>query len=62
MPDAEVTLLGSLITIAEMRTDSRGEYKFDGLVGGTYTVVANLPGFTSVSAEIRVAGSDDFRE
>ena len=58
VPDAEVTLLGSLITIVEMRTDSHGEYRFEGLVGGTYTVVANLPGFTSVSTEIRVAGSD----
>jgi outer membrane cobalamin receptor len=57
VPDAEVALLGSLSTIAEIRTDSRGEYRFDGLVGGTYTVVANLPGFTSVSAEIKAEGS-----
>ena len=59
VPDAEVTLLGSLIVAGEMRTDSRGEYKFDGLAGGTYTVVANLPGFTSVSAEIKIEGSDN---
>src|SRR5271168_1533406 len=59
VPDAEVTLLGSLIAAGEMRTDSRGEYKFDGLAGGTYSVAANLPGFTSVSAEIKAEGSDD---
>jgi outer membrane receptor protein involved in Fe transport len=57
VPGAEVTLLGSLIAAGEMRTDSRGEYKFAGLAGGTYTIAANLPGFTSVSAEIKVEGS-----
>ena len=31
VPDAEVTLLGSLIAVAETRTDSHGEYRFDGL-------------------------------
>ena len=59
VPDAAVTLLGSPIAVAETRTDSRGEYKFDGLAGGTYTVVANLPGFTSVSAEIKVEGAEN---
>ena len=59
VPDAEVTLLGSLIAAGEMRTDSRGEYKFDGLVSGIYTIVANLPGFTSIPAEIKVEGSAD---
>jgi outer membrane receptor protein involved in Fe transport len=59
VPDAEVTLLGSLRAAGEMRTDSRGEYRFDGLAGGAYMVVANLPGFTSVSAEIKVVGSEN---
>jgi outer membrane receptor protein involved in Fe transport len=59
VPDAEVTLLGSLIAAGEMRTDSRGEYKFDGLDGGIYTIVANLPGFTSDPAEIKVEGNAD---
>jgi outer membrane receptor protein involved in Fe transport len=57
VPGAEVTLLGSLIAAGETRADSRGEYRFDGLASGNYTVVANLPGFTSVSAEIKVEGS-----
>ncbi len=59
VPDAEVTLLGSLIAAGEMRTDSRGEYRFNGLAGGTYTVVANLPGFTSVSTEIKVERAEN---
>jgi outer membrane receptor protein involved in Fe transport len=58
VPDAAVTLLGSLIAVAETRTDSHGEYRFDGLAGGTYAVVANLPGFTNVSTEIKIAGNE----
>ncbi len=59
VPNAEVTLLDSLIAAGEMHTDSRGEYKFGGLASGIYTVVANLPGFTSEPAEIKVEGSAD---
>src|ERR1700683_1218264 len=63
VPNAEVTLLGSLIAAGAMATDSRGEYKFEGLASGTYTVVANLPGFTSVPAEIKVeAGADSVND
>jgi len=62
VPDAAVTLLGSLIAVAETRTDSRGEYRFDGLAGGTYTVVANFPGFTNVSAEIKIAANQTSRD
>jgi outer membrane receptor protein involved in Fe transport len=58
VPDADVTLLGSMIVTAEARADAHGEYKFDGLAGGTYTLTANLPGFTIVTAEIAVQTGD----
>jgi outer membrane receptor protein involved in Fe transport len=58
VPDADVTLLGSMIVTAEARADAHGEYKFDGLAGGTYTLTANLPGFTIVTAEIAVQAGD----
>jgi outer membrane receptor protein involved in Fe transport len=54
VPGAEVTLLGSIIAVGEMHTDSRGEYRFDGLGSGTYTVAANLPGFTNVTADFEL--------
>ena len=60
VPDVEITLLGSLRVVGEMRTDSRGEYRFEGLSGGTYTVVANLAGFSNIAAEIKVEEQLDY--
>ncbi|HXQ26578.1 MAG TPA: TonB-dependent receptor [Candidatus Acidoferrales bacterium] len=51
---AEVSLLSSLVAVAETRSNSRGEYRFDDLRSGTFTVAANAPGLTSVSAEIKL--------
>jgi outer membrane receptor protein involved in Fe transport len=56
VPDAEVTLLGSMIVSSGIRTDSHGEYRFEGLAAGDYTMVANVPGFSSVSTDIKLAG------
>jgi outer membrane receptor protein involved in Fe transport len=58
VPDADVTLLGSMIVTAEAHADAHGEYRFDGLAGGTYTLTANLRGFTIVTAEIAVKTGD----
>ncbi len=58
VPDADVTLLGSMVVTAEARADAHGAYKFDGLASGTYTLAANLPGFTNVTAEIAVQTGD----
>jgi outer membrane cobalamin receptor len=55
VPDAEVTLLGSMIVSSGMRTDSHGEYRFEGLSTGDYTIVVNVAGFSSVSTEIKLA-------
>ena len=55
---AEVSLLSSLVAVAETRSDSRGEYRFEDLRSGTFTVAANVPGLTSVSAEIRLQATD----
>lgn len=56
VPDAEVTLLGSITISSDTRADSHGEYRFDGLASGNYTIVANVSGFASVSTDIRLAG------
>lgn len=52
VPHAMVNLLESLVAIAQTQTDDRGEYRFDGLDAGTYTVAANSPGLTKVSGAI----------
>lgn len=52
VPRARVSLMGSLAAIAERETDSRGEYRFEGLPNGAFTVVAYLPGFTKLSAKV----------
>lgn len=58
VPGADVTLLKSLIVAAEMKTDERGEYKFETLDAGEYSVVANAPGFTGGSSDIELKAGD----
>jgi outer membrane cobalamin receptor len=55
---AKVNLLESMVAVAETKTDTQGKYRFDGLRGGTFTVVANSPGFSELSAEISLQGAD----
>ncbi len=55
VPDAEITLLAALTVSSETRADSQGEYRFEGLGAGDYTIVANAPGFSSVSAAMKLA-------
>jgi outer membrane receptor protein involved in Fe transport len=46
---ATVNLLESMVAVAQTQTDNHGEYRFDRLEAGTYTVAANSPGLTKVS-------------
>ncbi|MGD0839738.1 MAG: TonB-dependent receptor [Candidatus Acidiferrales bacterium] len=55
---AKVNLIESLVAIAETRTDAQGCYRFEGLRDGTFTVVANSPGFSELSAEIELRGGE----
>jgi outer membrane receptor protein involved in Fe transport len=59
VPDAEITLLGAMTVSAQTRSDSHGEYKFEGLTAGDYTIVANVAGFASISTDIKLAGDQD---
>jgi outer membrane cobalamin receptor len=54
VPLANVNLLNPLSPIATAQTNSEGAYKFEGLRSGAFVVVANLPGFTGISAEIKL--------
>jgi outer membrane receptor protein involved in Fe transport len=52
VPDAQVTLLAAaFISAAETRANAQGEYRFEGLAEGDYTVVANVPGFSNAATE-----------
>lgn len=55
---AEVSLLDSMTSVANIRTSAHGGYQFGGLLPGAYTVVANRPGFTVTSAEINIQGAE----
>ena len=55
---AQVSLLASMVAVAQTETDGHGEYHFDALRGGTYTVAANLPGLTKVSGETKLQSAD----
>ncbi|MGH9701893.1 MAG: TonB-dependent receptor plug domain-containing protein, partial [Candidatus Acidiferrales bacterium] len=58
VPDARVTLFNSLAAIGEKRSDGKGEYRFERLRSGTFTLVAYLPGFSNLSAEVNLASGD----
>jgi outer membrane receptor protein involved in Fe transport len=51
---AEVSLLDSMAVIASVQTNPQGVYEFHGLRAGTFTLVANQPGFTTISSEINI--------
>jgi outer membrane receptor protein involved in Fe transport len=53
--NAEVSLLNTVGLLAGTRTDARGAYQFSGLTNGIYRVVANAPGFTSLSTNVTLA-------
>jgi len=58
VPGARVSLLRSLVALEERQTDARGAYKFEGLRGGTYRLVANAPGFSSSAADVEVRDAE----
>ncbi|MGD1212461.1 MAG: TonB-dependent receptor [Candidatus Acidiferrales bacterium] len=55
---AKISLLASMVAVAQTETDARGDYRFDGLRSGTFTVAANVPGLTKVSAETKLQTTD----
>ncbi len=54
-----VNLLSGLTPVEDRDTDADGHYRFDGLLGGTYTLVANLSGFSTSSADVAVPPGED---
>lgn len=60
MPGVQVSLLERLVPLDERECDSQGRYRFDGVRGGTYRLVANAPGFSVSTTEVDL-GDDETR-
>lgn len=54
VPGAHVSLLRQLAPLEERQTDARGRFEFTGLRGGTYRLVASVPGFAASPVQVEV--------
>lgn len=57
--NADVTLLNTVGLLAGTRADARGAYQFSGLTNGIYRVIANAPGFSSLSTNVTLAAGQN---
>jgi len=55
---ANVSLLSTMIAVGNTQTNAKGEYRFDGLLAGSFTLAANAPGFTAIVQQISVASGE----
>ena len=55
---ARVTLLSSLAPLAERETGGKGRYRFEGLHGGEYTLLAVAPGLSTSSNSVRIQDAE----
>jgi len=51
---ARVSLLTPLVPLEECQTDARGRFEFTGLHGGTYRLVATVPGFAASPVQVKL--------
>ena len=51
---ARVSLLTPLVPLEECQTDARGRFEFSGLRGGTYRLVATVPGFAVTPVQVKL--------
>jgi len=58
VPQAQVTLLRSLVVLDERQTDSQGTFEFAGLANGKYQLVASAPGLASPQVEVEIRGAE----
>jgi protocatechuate 3,4-dioxygenase beta subunit len=56
VPHARVSLLTPLAALEERQTDAQGRYDFTSLPGGEYTLVANMPGFSTLAVKVKLEG------
>jgi outer membrane receptor protein involved in Fe transport len=51
---ARVSLMAPLIPLAEREADSQGQYRFEGVRAGVYTLVADAPGLSTSTIGVRL--------
>jgi len=49
---ARITLLNGLVAVDERVTDAEGRYRFENLSPGRYSLAANVPGFSALTADV----------
>ena len=52
---AQVTLLYAMTQLEARETNSQGQFEFEGLLGGTYEIVATAPGFSDLTNDFDLA-------
>src|ERR1700724_309925 len=57
---AAVHLLIGRDDISQTQSDGQGEFKFDGLIPGTYTLRAEAPAFVTVAQSVTVSETREF--
>jgi outer membrane cobalamin receptor len=62
VPAARVSLLRSLVAIAERQSDAEGAYKFEGLQDGTYQLAASARGLSGPTVSVEVRKDQDQRQ
>ncbi len=58
VPGARVDLLAGLVPVQQRSSDANGRYSFQELPAGTYTLVANVAGFSVLSADVQLQPED----
>lgn len=59
---AQVSLLDSVGVVSQLKTDSEGHFRFDGVPAGVFTLAANAEGFSDVSLGIHLAANEVQKE
>ena len=57
VPQAQVSLLKSMVVLDQRQTDSQGAYKFPNLTDGNYQITASAPGLSAPRTDVEVRGS-----
>jgi outer membrane cobalamin receptor len=58
VPRVRVSLFSGMTPSEDRETDAEGQFRFEGLSEGAYTLVANFPGFSTLSTGLAIQGGE----